>query len=101
MSNADTNADVARGDHEDVPPLSISSQTGRFMKWKRAKRHTSLLHEAGYLLPGLVSLATVTGLFFLAGRDPGMTAELIKSFLRLRARAIRTALYSMPLGAVK
>jgi hypothetical protein len=32
---------------------------------KRAKRHTALLHEAGYLLLGLVSLATVTGLYFL------------------------------------
>jgi PAS domain S-box-containing protein len=28
------------------------------------KRHTALLHEAGYLLLGLVSLATVTGLYF-------------------------------------
>src|SRR6202453_5486961 len=27
-------------------------------------RHTALLHEAGYLLLGLVSLATVTGLYF-------------------------------------
>src|SRR5712675_2576081 len=33
--------------------------------WKRAKRSTALLHEAGYLLLGLVSLATVTGLYFL------------------------------------
>src|SRR5271156_4737470 len=33
--------------------------------WKRAKRHAALLHEAGYLLLGLVSLATVTGLYFL------------------------------------
>src|SRR6201987_3265638 len=33
--------------------------------WKRAKRHTALLHEAVYLLLGLVSLATVTGLYFL------------------------------------
>jgi signal transduction histidine kinase len=33
--------------------------------WTRAKRHTALLHEAGYLLLGLVSLATVTGLYFL------------------------------------
>jgi PAS domain S-box-containing protein len=32
--------------------------------WKRAKRPTALLHEAGYLLLGLVSLATVTGLYF-------------------------------------
>ncbi len=48
MSNADTRADVARGDHEDVPPLSSSSQIG----------------QAGYLLLGLVSLATVTGLYF-------------------------------------
>jgi PAS domain S-box-containing protein len=32
--------------------------------WKRAKRHTAFLHEAGYFLLGLVSLATVTGLYF-------------------------------------
>jgi PAS domain S-box-containing protein len=64
VSNADTKADVARGDHEDVPLLSTSSQTGHFIKWKRAKRHTALLHEAGYVLLGLVSLATVTGLYF-------------------------------------
>jgi PAS domain S-box-containing protein len=32
--------------------------------WKRAKRPTALLHEAGHLLLGLVSLATVTGLYF-------------------------------------
>src|ERR1700733_8059561 len=32
--------------------------------WKRAKRHTALLREAGYFLLGLVSLATVTGLYF-------------------------------------
>jgi PAS domain S-box-containing protein len=32
--------------------------------WKRAKRHTALLQETGYLLLGLVSLATVTGLYF-------------------------------------
>jgi PAS domain S-box-containing protein len=31
---------------------------------KRAKRSTALLREAGYLLLGLVSLATVTGLYF-------------------------------------
>ena len=54
MSNADTTADVARGDHEDDPPPSTGSQIGRFIKWKR---------EAGYLLLGLVSLATVTGLY--------------------------------------
>ncbi len=64
MSNADPKADVARGDDEDVPPLSSSSQAGHFIKWKRAKRHRALLHEAGYLLLGLVSLATVTGLYF-------------------------------------
>src|SRR6202046_4000631 len=57
-----TESDVARGDHEDVPPLSSGSQTGHFMK--RAKRHTALVHEAGYPLLGLVSLATVTGLYF-------------------------------------
>src|SRR6202051_763003 len=33
--------------------------------WKRAKRPTAILREAGYLLLGLVSLATVTGLYFL------------------------------------
>jgi PAS domain S-box-containing protein len=64
VSNADTKADVARDDHEDVPPLSTSSQTDHFIKWKRAIRYTALLHEAGCLLLGLVSLATVTGLYF-------------------------------------
>jgi PAS domain S-box-containing protein len=64
VSNADTKADVARGGREDVPPLLSSSQPGHFIKWNRAKRHTALLHEAGYLLLGLVSLATVTGLYF-------------------------------------
>src|SRR4029077_3323144 len=56
--------DVARRDHEDVPPLSMSSQIGHFAKWKRAISHTALLHEAEHLLLGLVSLATVTGLYF-------------------------------------
>src|ERR1700722_11876308 len=32
--------------------------------WKSTKRPTTLLREAGYLLLGLVSLATVTGLYF-------------------------------------
>src|SRR5882757_9874323 len=32
--------------------------------WERAERPTALLREAGYLLLGLVSLATVTGLYF-------------------------------------
>jgi PAS domain S-box-containing protein len=32
--------------------------------WKRAKRPTALLREAGYLLLGVVSLAAVTGLYF-------------------------------------
>jgi signal transduction histidine kinase len=32
--------------------------------WKRAKRPTALLREGGYLLLGLVSLSTVTGLYF-------------------------------------
>src|ERR1700722_14588843 len=32
--------------------------------WKRTKRPTTLLREAGYLLLGLVSLSTVTGLYF-------------------------------------
>jgi PAS domain S-box-containing protein len=32
--------------------------------WNRAKRPTALLREAGYLLLGLVSFATVTGLYF-------------------------------------
>ena len=64
MSSADNKADLARGDHQDVPPLSSSGQTGRFNKWKCAKRHTALMHEAGYFLLGLVSLTTVTGLYF-------------------------------------
>jgi PAS domain S-box-containing protein len=64
VSNADTKADVARGDHDDVPPLSASGQTGHFNEWKRAKGPTALLREAGYFLLGLVSLATVTGLYF-------------------------------------
>ena len=46
------------------PPLSIGGQIGHFIKWKHAKRRTVLLHEAGYLLLGLVLLATVTGLYF-------------------------------------
>jgi PAS domain S-box-containing protein len=32
--------------------------------WKRTKRPTALLRKAGYLLLGVVSLATVTGLYF-------------------------------------
>src|SRR5271163_1029414 len=32
--------------------------------WKRAKRPSAILREAGYLLLGVVSLATVTGLYF-------------------------------------
>jgi PAS domain S-box-containing protein len=67
VSNGDTKLDVARGDHEDAPPLSSSSQTGHFIKSKRAKRHTVFLHEAGYFLLGLASLATVTGLYFRLG----------------------------------
>jgi PAS domain S-box-containing protein len=63
VSNADTKADVARGDPEDVPPLPSSSQIGNFIKWS-GKRHTALLHEAGYLLLGLISLAAVTGLYY-------------------------------------
>jgi PAS domain S-box-containing protein len=63
VSNADTKADVARGDREDVPSLLISRQTGHFVDWKR-KGRTALLREAGYFLLGLVSLATVTGLYF-------------------------------------
>jgi PAS domain S-box-containing protein len=64
VSNADTKADGARRDDEDVPPLSRSGQIGHFIKSKRAGRHATLLHEAGYLLLGLVSLAAVTGLYF-------------------------------------
>jgi PAS domain S-box-containing protein len=64
VSNPDTRADVARRDHEDVPPRSSSSQISHFIKWSRAGRPTTSLHEAGFLLLGLVSLATVTGLYF-------------------------------------
>jgi PAS domain S-box-containing protein len=63
VSNAETKADVAGGDHEDVPSLLIGRQTGHFINWKRTG-HTALLREAGYFLLGLVSLATVTGLYF-------------------------------------
>ena len=45
------------------PGVKRTSQLGE-VTWKRATRHTALLHEAGYFLLGLVSLATVTGLYF-------------------------------------
>jgi PAS domain S-box-containing protein len=64
VSNEDNGTDVARRTYEDVPPLSINGQIHHFINWKRAKGHTALLYEAGYLLLGLVSLATVTGLYF-------------------------------------
>ena len=64
MSNVDTKADLGRGKQEDVPPLSNSGQTGHLTEWKRAERPTASLREVGYLLLGLVSLATVTGLYF-------------------------------------
>jgi PAS domain S-box-containing protein len=64
VSNANIKTDVARDDYEDVSPLSSSRQTGHFMKWKRDKRPTALLREAGYFLLGLASFATVTGLYF-------------------------------------
>src|SRR5580704_14827966 len=51
-------------EQEDVPPLATTGQIGHFIKRKRSTRHTALLHDAGYLLLGLVSLATVTGLYF-------------------------------------
>jgi K+-sensing histidine kinase KdpD len=63
VSNADTKAEVAPGDHEDATPPSRNGQIGHFIKWKRAKRHTELLHQAGHLLLGLASLATATGLY--------------------------------------
>jgi PAS domain S-box-containing protein len=50
--------------HQSPPPLSIGVRIGHFIKWKRTKRRTVLLHEAGYLLLGLVLLTTVTGLYF-------------------------------------
>jgi PAS domain S-box-containing protein len=56
---------LLRRDHENLSPLSsISSQIGQFIKWRHAERRTALLHEARYLLFGLVSLAAVTGLYF-------------------------------------
>ena len=45
------------------PGVKRASQLDE-VTWKRAKRHTALFHEAGYFLLGLVSLATVTGLYF-------------------------------------
>jgi PAS domain S-box-containing protein len=60
--------EVLRRDREDLPPLSsISSQIGQFIKWKRDKHHTGLLHEAKYLLVGFVALAAVSGLYFRLG----------------------------------
>jgi PAS domain S-box-containing protein len=45
------------------PGVKRTSQLDE-VTWKRAKRPTALLHEAGYFLLGLVALATVTGLYF-------------------------------------
>jgi PAS domain S-box-containing protein len=64
VSNADTKASAAPGGPEDITPPSRGSQVGHFISRKHAEKHTELLHEAGYLLLGLVSLATVTGLYF-------------------------------------
>ena len=75
MSNADTKADLARGVNEDVPPLSSSRRIGHFIKWKRAKRHTALLHEAGYLLLG-VQAATVNRPVFWLDAPPSHGVHL-------------------------
>jgi len=64
VSNADTKAGLAQGGPENVPPLSSSRQTGHFIRWKRPERPAALLREAGYVLLGLVSFATVTCLYF-------------------------------------
>jgi PAS domain S-box-containing protein len=93
VSNADTKADVARGDLEDVPPLSSGGQTGNFIKWKRAKEHTALLHEAGYLLLGLVSLATVTGLYFWL--DVPLVAAAFTYLVILVLLSLVSTLYSL------
>jgi PAS domain S-box-containing protein len=42
----------------------IASLGAAVAVWKRSKKPTALLREAGYLLLGLVSFATVTGLYF-------------------------------------
>jgi K+-sensing histidine kinase KdpD len=93
VSNGDTKVDVARGDREGVPPPSGSSRTGRFIKWKRAKRHTALLHEAGYLLLGLVSLATVTSLYFWL--DAPLVAAAFTYLVVLVLLALVSNLYSL------
>jgi hypothetical protein len=73
---------LLRRDHEDLSPLpSISSQIGHFIKWKHAKRRTALLHEARYLLLGLVSLAAVTGLYFFWTRLSSQRPSPIWSYL--------------------
>jgi PAS domain S-box-containing protein len=64
MSNADTKADVAQRKDGDVSPLSITGQIAHLIKWKSAKRQTTLLHEAGCLLLGLALLAALTSLCF-------------------------------------
>src|SRR6201987_4407630 len=46
------------------PPGGTRTSQLDEVAWNRANRHTALLHEAGYFLLGLVSLATVTGLYF-------------------------------------
>jgi len=76
VSNVDPKADVACGDHEDAPPLSSSSQTGHLIKWKRAKRHTTLLREAGCLLLGLVVAARDSG----PGIHPAHLERIFESF---------------------
>jgi signal transduction histidine kinase len=62
------NCENLQRDHEDRATLSsIGNQIGLFIKSKpvkSVKRHTEVLHEAKYLLLGLVTLATVTGLCF-------------------------------------
>jgi PAS domain S-box-containing protein len=93
MSNADAKTEVARGDHEDVPPLSGRSQTGRFIKRKHAKKHTGLLHEAGYLLLGIVSLATVTSLYFWL--DVPLVAAAFTYLIVLVLLALVTSLSSL------
>ncbi len=75
---------MARRDREDVAPLSSSSQISHFIKWKRATRHTALLHEAGSLLLGLELLfldrsffhwRLLPGLFFRSS-DPQLPRRL-------------------------
>src|ERR1700733_4979691 len=61
--------------------------------WRRAKRPTALLREAGSFLLGLVSLATVTGLYFWL--DAPLVAAAFTYLVVLVLLALVSNLYSL------